>query len=822
MDKAGLDITNRKELEVWLKDKPIEWSQVIAARAALRVFPLVLIERPSFALLTFRATFISWTASKYRERNIKSSAANAADTEAAAFASFAVETVASINSVTMATFTVESSIKTALSTKATTKTKSHLWLAINFDADWLVENSNSGKLVDQPLWLKDDLARVGWSRDIPDWITVWLENLEIEGGKDLEKWDLILNWYKDLLIIDLFHLESSVSYFGEKADLVIATQPDEFWKRGEDEAGVEAVLADIAKIVDGTYEGDPSQAQEKVSQEKVSQETIQPAERTDVKPKSDEPTAEDELGRRPFAESLVDKINEVREAGQKDGFAVHLHAPWGAGKTSILLMMQDYMKRSAKTETRDNNWVVVNFNAWEHERRNPPWWPLMEAVERDCSAYLAEQAGIRNNKKPWQEVDDCLKSITQSHFRSSVKSWIGHKFRWCWWKLKTDWLPLVVFLILGGLIYFLLDKSELITNTPDQSFFMTFLKNLFPLILAAAGLYATFLSATRSMVFGSKDSANYYFQLSNDPLGRIHNLFNQLIDGVDRPVCIYIDDLDRCHADFVVDLLEGIQSSFRHEKVTYVVAADKGWIRSAFETRYETFKTHVGDDAQPIGYLFLEKIFQMSTPIPGMAAYVKQEYFDGLLDIKPDEETVIEPTGDYHERVENALRAMEEAHPEGITPEDMQTYVSKDPTPENFAAAVKLVDKSPVAERKSKHLLRDFAPVLTGNPREMKRLLNAFAMRRALWILQISTVSMEVLFRWTIIEQSYPALADELIDDPEWIEFFTDDDEKEDIPKKIAPFLDIQAIPQIITEYGNDPLTADHIRNITKGYGNYS
>ena len=26
-------------------------------------------------------------------------------------------------------------------------------------------------------------------------------------------------------------------------------------------------------------------------------------------------------------------------------------------------------------------WVVVNFNAWEQERRNPPWWPLMEAVK---------------------------------------------------------------------------------------------------------------------------------------------------------------------------------------------------------------------------------------------------------------------------------------------------------------------------------------------------------------------------------------------------------------------------------------------------------
>jgi hypothetical protein len=32
-------ITSREELEAWLKDKPAQWAQVIAARAALRVLP---------------------------------------------------------------------------------------------------------------------------------------------------------------------------------------------------------------------------------------------------------------------------------------------------------------------------------------------------------------------------------------------------------------------------------------------------------------------------------------------------------------------------------------------------------------------------------------------------------------------------------------------------------------------------------------------------------------------------------------------------------------------------------------------------------------
>lgn len=791
MDKTDVEINSPKDLETWLKDKSITAHEMISLRVALRVFPFFLHSDAAFLFRIFHDFFKAWAAYKYPAYDIKR---DHIDNNTTVISSKEISTKININLI---------------------------WDSINLDVSRL-STKQGIELINQPLWLENNNnnKQSSLNKKLLSDLKISLVEFENTKVKNNTHWKLISNWYKSILPFD--PQKKPHSFFGERADLAIATQPDEFWERGKDNAGVATVLADIAKIVDGTYEGDPSP-----TQKKVSQETLQPAERTDVKPKSDEPTAEDELGRRPFAESLVDKINEVREAGQKDGFAVHLHAPWGAGKTSILLMMQDYMKRSAKKETHDNNWVVVNFNAWEHERRNPPWWPLMEAVERDCSAYLAEQAGIRNNKKPWQEVDDCLKSITQSHFRSSVKSWIGHKFRWCWWKLKTDWLPLVVFLIFGCFVYFLLDKSELITNSPDQSFFMTFLKNLFPLILAAVGLYATFLSATRSMVFGSKDSANYYFQLSNDPLGRIHNLFNKLIDGVDRPVCIFIDDLDRCYADFVVDLLEGIQSSFRHEKVTYVVAADKGWIRSAFETRYDTFKDHVGDPAQPLGYLFLEKIFQMSTPIPGMAAYVKEDYFMHLLDDKTTEGNETEPVDDYHERVESAKRELEDALPEGTPIEILKQYIEKDPTPENKAAGVRILNKSAKAEKQSEHFLLGFKDILTGNPREMKRLLNAFEIRRTLWMVESSNVSLENIFRWTVIEQSYPALADLLSDRPDLIKHFETrpnkkDDNDKKIPTDLEPFYEIDAIFEIVNGLGKTTLTEEIIHDITKGYGNYS
>src|SRR5262249_24982490 len=104
-----------------------------------------------------------------------------------------------------------------------------------------------------------------------------------------------------------------------------------------------------------------------------------------VEPQSDDPTRDDQLGRRPFAQAMVERLDRIFQGGRNDnGFAAHIHAPWGAGKTSVLLMMIDLMTdkdRKLMDGKSAPRWVVVQFNAWEHERRNPPWWPLVEKVK---------------------------------------------------------------------------------------------------------------------------------------------------------------------------------------------------------------------------------------------------------------------------------------------------------------------------------------------------------------------------------------------------------------------------------------------------------
>jgi hypothetical protein len=106
------------------------------------------------------------------------------------------------------------------------------------------------------------------------------------------------------------------------------------------------------------------------------------------------------------------------------------------------------------------------------------------------------------------------------------------------------------------------------------------------------------------------------------------------------------------------------------------------------------------------------------------------------------------------------------------------------------------------------------------NPRVMKRMVNAFAIRQAIDLLERHTTPTQVLARWTILEQRFPALADLLIEHPEWTETLaeqTKDKDRAKLPAPLVPFADSAVVRDIIGNKGEHLLTSDHVRTITRG-----
>ena len=111
-----------------------------------------------------------------------------------------------------------------------------------------------------------------------------------------------------------------------------------------------------------------------------------------------------------------------------------------------------------------------------------------------------------------------------------------------------------------------------------------------------------------------------------------------------RPaLLLLVDDLDRCPEAFVVDLLDSVQKLMRDKlmrdngrggpnlTVLVVVAADGRWVRRSYDNAYASLAEAVDEPGATIGTLFLEKLFQMTVPVPRLPDELKDEYLSKLL-----------------------------------------------------------------------------------------------------------------------------------------------------------------------------------------------
>ncbi|MET0310118.1 MAG: P-loop NTPase fold protein [Sphingomonas sp.] len=447
---------------------------------------------------------------------------------------------------------------------------------------------------------------------------------------------------------------------------------------------------------------------------------------------SDQPATTDALGRQFFAKVLASRLREAQASDAASGdaagaFMTHIHGPWGSGKSSVLNFLRQELESGGKP------WLVVDFNAWKHNRIRPPWWSLISAVYETA----LKSPEIRNNGR--------LRRI------------------WWGWRLRADWGPvaLVVVLIAIGAAGAL--------SSADAT-----VKLVSGLITAGAAIFA----GTRVLSFGSAKAAAAYAELKTDPYRPVIRLYCQLVEAIGRPVAIFVDDLDRCEGSYVVELIEGIQTLLRTEPVTYVIAAERKWICSAFEKRYADFSAPIGEPARPLGYLFLDKLFQISAALPGLSPEMRKGYWAGLLDAKrtaPDAPRLSEREAAQQVEGKGSIEALNQVI--AAAPEAQK--------PQLRAAAALEISHSRSADA-IEHSLQPFADLLEPNPRAMKRLVNAVGMAQARAFLEARDVSLDTLARWTLLELRWPLLADHIAGDIEAIDCARDPAGASTLPPSIA------------------------------------
>jgi len=168
------------------------------------------------------------------------------------------------------------------------------------------------------------------------------------------------------------------------------------------------------------------------------------------------------------------------------------------------------------------------------------------------------------------------------------------------------------------------------------------------------------------------------------------NPFLQSINRVDR-IVLYIDDMDRCPPEKVVDVLQAIHLILAFDLFVIVVGVDVRWISRSLLKQYgsmlgspegETLSEDEADDflkgsATPFDYL--EKIFQIPFRLKPMDEAAKHTYVTSLLssDVTAHENV---PTG-------AASPNLAPASPEGNAPHDPAPIAPTKPAAEKLSQA---------------------------------------------------------------------------------------------------------------------------------------
>lgn len=440
----------------------------------------------------------------------------------------------------------------------------------------------------------------------------------------------------------------------------------------------------------------------------------------DVEWSTDAPAGRDDLNRASLADVLAMRLREVRRDEPGTSFLVHVDGAWGTGKSSLLNFLGQRLERE---------FTIVRFDAWRQSRIAPPWWTLLGATRKEIS----RQRGFW--RAAWLRLAETFVRARRS---------------------GAPYLLAVVLLALAAASLVLLwprgTSGDLLTTAA---------KGVTTVAGAVTALWVASRLASRFLLWDSARGARLFEQFTANPMDEVAAHFGWMSGKSAKPLLFFIDDLDRCSDTYVVELLDSVQTLIRDAGTAayFIVAADGAWLRTSYETAYKAFGDSVALPGYPLGHLFLDKLFQLTVPVPVPTAKARSAFLDRLLRID---------STDDGEDTKAEVREARQRIAEGEEAEILQVLDgASDDAREDLVTDAVLALNTPRNRKRTEHALRRFLPLLDANPRNVKKFLNTYSVLRSVRVLENNTVASDVLALWAIVRVRWPAMADHLEADPE-------------------------------------------------------
>ena len=381
---------------------------------------------------------------------------------------------------------------------------------------------------------------------------------------------------------------------------------------------------------------------------------------------------------------LAEQVVEISKDEKLSPATIGVYGDWGSGKSTLMKMVK-------KSLDADKNTLTVEFNGWLFEGYE-------DAKTALCGTILDE---MRTHETLFAKGKEKIKALLKKVDGGKLLS-KGVKYGLDF--LLTGGIGTVTELTLTGIISAVKQKAGDVSE--DE---------------------------VKKVIDAFKTEETKRAEIKN-----FRKTFKEVFENCKgERLVVFIDELDRCTPDTVLEIFEAIRLFLYVPGTTFIIGADERLVSYAVKTKYKDIPGHDID----ISKEYLEKLVQYPVKIPQLNEQEVKQYITCLL--LQNEEIDIKKV---------AESISKQGINEELTIDTLAVATGKDAN-EGIKEAFDL----------SNQIYSALAALMKGNPRHCKRFFNTLMMRIALADRRHIMLQKKVLAKLMLAEYYKPSFIDALM-----------------------------------------------------------
>ena len=388
-------------------------------------------------------------------------------------------------------------------------------------------------------------------------------------------------------------------------------------------------------------------------------------------------TSEDLLGYRFHAKLLKEIVLDKSMLPTSIG----IFGNWGYGKSSLMLLLEKEINEEIAMHVAEGNTpriLQVRFNGWQYESYETTKYSLIQVLLDSVEKYLSD------NRDVFEKLDILLKRI------NLLKLGVLLLKKYVW-----DKIP-----------------NAIKSNLPQAD--------------------------DLKECIGVDDITKFQNEFQNEHTSLVVTKFRTLLESIVEEakfdsIIVYIDDLDRCSGEKMIECIEAIKLFLNVKNTAFVLGADERMVERAIKEHYPEIEQDKRQIYSPFSD-YLEKLIQIPYRLPRLSLNEQYTYILFLL---------------LKSKYPNFFNAVIK---------DYNDYKNKEPFGNYDAEKMRATlgeNKIPDVEA-----LIPIIPMMTrflnGSPRQLKRFLNTFDLRmRMVQVANIREIDPTVLAKLMLLEYNF-------------------------------------------------------------------